>query len=459
MIPTDPAPDIDAVAFNQGSNDPLTAFTNTIGSTVSRTFLAKTAGDYSARLTLSDPEAAFANYRVTIGAAAPSDTYTWNGSVSSNWSDGGNWNGGGAPTPGQNIVIPAGSAQSTIDIDSDQLINTLSIQRDVEFNASPNTTIGLADGEINVSAGNLAIFGSNIAFDNEVSQTGSGSVELHGEAASWTVAESGELIGFGEVSELTILPNGVLSTGDVNGSFTIGDSLDLQGTLVVDVQVYQLTEPDVSSITIGNDVTIAGTSELAFEIALEPTPHQLSAVGSKSATILQATSITGAFGTLMPDGTHIDAGIFLESTSNSGSTFDLSILHAVAGDSNGMNGFDSGDLVIVFAANQYEDGIVGNSNWVSGDWNHDGDFDSGDLVAAFTIGAYEQGAIPAIPASRKTSNIVGPLHREFSAEDNDEDDRVASNLQTTVNGDSDRIANRRRSVRLPARSVDSLFVS
>ena len=459
LVPTDPAPDIDAVAFNAGSTDPLAAFINTTGSAVSRTFLANAAGDYSARLTLSDPEASFANYRVTINSAAPSDTYTWNGSVSSNWSDGGNWDGGIAPTPGQNIVIPVGSAQAVIDIDSDQLINTLSIQRDVEFNANPNTMIGLADGEINVSAGNIAIFGGNITFDNEVSQTGSGSIELHGEAASWTVTESGELIGFGEVSELTVLANGVLSIGDVNSAFMVGDSLDLQGTLVVDVQVYQLTEPDVSSITIGNDVTIAGTSELAFEISLEPTPHQLSAVGSKSATILQATSITGSFGTLLPDGTHIDAGIFLESTSNSGSTFDLSILHAVAGDSDGMNGFDSGDLVVVFAANQYEDGIVGNSNWVSGDWNHDGEFDSGDLVAAFTIGAYEQGAIPAISASRNSSSIVAELRREFMADEGGEDERAADNLPAAVSSDTERHDDRRRSVRLPPRSVDSLFVS
>ena len=459
LIPTDPAPDIDAVAYNEGSPDPLAAFTSSVGSAVSRTFLAGSAGDYSARLTLSDPEAAFASYRVTISAAAPSDTYTWNGSVSGTWSDGGNWDGGIAPAPGQNIVIPAGSDQAVIDIDTDQLINTLTIDRDVEFTANPDTTIGLADGEVNVSVGALAIFGSNIAFANEANQTGNGSVELHGEAASWTVSEAGELVGFGEVSDLTIMPNGVLSVGDVNTAFAVGDSLDLQGTLVVDVQVYQLVEPDVSSITIGNEVSIAGTSELVFDISLEPTPHQLSAVGSKTATILHATTITGSFGMLAANGTHIDAGIFLESTNNTGSTFDLSILHAVAGDSDGMNGFDSGDLVTVFTANQYEDGIVGNSNWVSGDWNHDGEFDSGDLVAAFTIGAYEQGAFAAKPAGRSSTHMDVPLQREFAAGDSNIETRVAEEERANANRDAGRRSDRRRLVRLPPRSVDSLFIS
>ena len=133
--------------------------------------------------------------------------------------------------------------------------------------------------------------------------------------------------------------------------------------------------------------------------------------------------------------------------------------YAVAGDSDGMNGFDSGDLVVVFAANQYEDGIVGNSNWVSGDWNHDGEFDSGDLVAAFTIGAYEQGAIPAIPASRNSASIVAALRLEFMAGESGEDEQVADNVQVTVNSDAERHDDRRRSVRLPPRSVDSLFVS
>jgi hypothetical protein len=61
------------------------------------------------------------------------------------------------------------------------------------------------------------------------------------------------------------------------------------------------------------------------------------------------------------------------------------------GDSNLDGEFGSADLVAVFTANTYEDGIVGNSTWGTGDWNGDAEFDTSDLVAAFVEGAYEKG--------------------------------------------------------------------
>lgn len=61
------------------------------------------------------------------------------------------------------------------------------------------------------------------------------------------------------------------------------------------------------------------------------------------------------------------------------------------GDVNLDGEFNSSDLVEVFQADQYEDGIPMNSGWAEGDWNGDGDFDSGDLVFAFQDGGYEKG--------------------------------------------------------------------
>ena len=65
------------------------------------------------------------------------------------------------------------------------------------------------------------------------------------------------------------------------------------------------------------------------------------------------------------------------------------------GDSNLDGEFNSTDFVVVFTANEYEDGVAGNSTWSEGDWNGDGDFDSADFVAAFTSGGYEMG--PRVP--------------------------------------------------------------
>ncbi|MCA9214303.1 MAG: hypothetical protein KDB27_14625 [Planctomycetales bacterium] len=68
------------------------------------------------------------------------------------------------------------------------------------------------------------------------------------------------------------------------------------------------------------------------------------------------------------------------------------------GDANFDGEFNSGDLVEVFKAGQYEDGIAGNSSWGTGDWNGDGEFDTGDLVAAFKDGGFEAGARTGVNA-------------------------------------------------------------
>ena len=60
------------------------------------------------------------------------------------------------------------------------------------------------------------------------------------------------------------------------------------------------------------------------------------------------------------------------------------------GDANRDGQFNSDDLVLVFQAAEYEDGIVGNSDWSEGDWDGDGEFGSKDLVLAFQFGAYEE---------------------------------------------------------------------
>ena len=68
------------------------------------------------------------------------------------------------------------------------------------------------------------------------------------------------------------------------------------------------------------------------------------------------------------------------------------------GDANLDGEFNSGDLVVVFAAGEYEDDEIGNSGWAEGDWSGDMEFDSADLVVAFAEGGYEMGTKPAVAA-------------------------------------------------------------
>jgi uncharacterized protein YjbI with pentapeptide repeats len=59
------------------------------------------------------------------------------------------------------------------------------------------------------------------------------------------------------------------------------------------------------------------------------------------------------------------------------------------GDANLDGAFNSSDLVDVFTAGQYEDGIRQNSTWTTGDWNGDWDFTTRDIIAAFQDGGFE----------------------------------------------------------------------
>ena len=67
----------------------------------------------------------------------------------------------------------------------------------------------------------------------------------------------------------------------------------------------------------------------------------------------------------------------------------------VVGDANRDGVFNSADLVGIFQAGEYEDGVPKNSTWEEGDWDGDGDFTSGDLVLAFQAGRYFNAATSA----------------------------------------------------------------
>jgi hypothetical protein len=76
------------------------------------------------------------------------------------------------------------------------------------------------------------------------------------------------------------------------------------------------------------------------------------------------------------------------------------------GDANLDLNFDTGDLVQIFQAGQYEDDVVANSTWATGDWNADGEFTSSDLVVAFQDGGYEQGPRVGIAAVPEPSSYL-----------------------------------------------------
>ncbi|MEZ6121293.1 MAG: CotH kinase family protein [Pirellulaceae bacterium] len=79
---------------------------------------------------------------------------------------------------------------------------------------------------------------------------------------------------------------------------------------------------------------------------------------------------------------------------------------SLPGDANRDGVFNSSDLVLVFAAGEFEDAILGNSTWEEGDWNQDGEFTTADLVAAFQQGNYVAAAIRLETLTLASANDV-----------------------------------------------------
>ena len=87
-------------------------------------------------------------------------------------------------------------------------------------------------------------------------------------------------------------------------------------------------------------------------------------------------------------------------------------LNSIIGDANLDGNFTSSDLVHVFQAGEFEDGLTGNSDWSDGDWNGDGEFDTSDLVLAFQEGKFEQS--PGVAAVPEPSMSLGLSFAVFS---------------------------------------------
>lgn len=73
------------------------------------------------------------------------------------------------------------------------------------------------------------------------------------------------------------------------------------------------------------------------------------------------------------------------------------LLNTVYGDVNLDGLFDERDLVSIFEAGRYEDGVPDNTTYAQGDWDGDGDFTSEDLVFVFQLGVYTPSLGQATP--------------------------------------------------------------
>ena len=218
-------------------------------------------------------------------------TRTWTGGSGSSddWNDAGNWLGGQVPQNGDDVLFPAGAAQTHNEnvyaglelgsitfegtggyyIDgnalvlSDGIVSTVSgapvnIYLDIELDASqefestdsasPLQIYGDIDLGVNTltvaGAGLIVLSGDNINGSGGIIKTDDGRLSLQGSGVNWS-------------SWSTVVENGTLSLGRnvgpiISGSLTIGD-----GVGAADSAIVKLYDPgqirDDSSITINSD--------------------------------------------------------------------------------------------------------------------------------------------------------------------------------------------------------------
>ncbi|MCA9198262.1 MAG: hypothetical protein KDA87_12020 [Planctomycetales bacterium] len=342
-------------------------------------------------------------YRLSVEEPRAPEEFEWTGSQCSasgdcRWHHPNNWKtkfgtSDISPEVGADIVFPPTSEQVAIDLYGLRtIVGDMIFDGDYRFynsrDESVSTIIVQGDG-IHVSAGQLVEFGVPIENGNELTQSGDGLVVVNAPAGTWHVSGNGVLAGSGPFKDVTVGQNATLSPGPVSfgqhltGEMTINDTLDISGTIQLDV----VTKSSMDVIRVF-DAFLEG-ARIEFR-------HKAIGYGGETEQFLFADFVDGEFVGLNG---HQGGGFYVEGIRRPVNTdfFELEYYQHVPGDSNLDREFNSADFVTVFQAAKYENNIVGDSTWEEGDWNGDGDFDSSDLVLAFQGAFYEQGPLLAAP--------------------------------------------------------------
>ena len=232
--------------------------------------------------------------------------------------------------------------------------------------------------------------------------------------------------GSGANRTVTVTPVANANGGPATITLTVSDGVNLvTETFNVTVTpvndpptISQIADPTVRSgastgpisFTVGDidhastALTVEATSDNEDLIPVDRIV--LAGVGSERSVSI--TPLSGQSGGLVQVTLTVSDGTDIATRS-----FVVTVSPAVIGDSTNDGLFNTADMVAVFQAGEYEDGVDGNSVWEEGDWNGDGDFDSGDMVSAFQTGLYEIGAQPGRPSIAPTSTLDSNLSAEL----------------------------------------------
>lgn len=206
----------------------------------------------------------------------------------------------------------------------------------------------------------------------------------------------------------------LLGSGTILGSLTVEEGL-INPQLITDATIQLPIEGDLTQSSLSHLnfdmvsledhdlITVSGTAQIDGRITLRAADDFQPSLG-ETIDVLTAASVTGNF-------TQIDnvgiPGTLLGYAPIYGPD-KVSFRASLIADVNLDNEFNSTDLILIFQAGQYEDGIEDNSTWFEGDWTGDGDFGTADLIAAFQTGVFETGPVAAATPIPETTGLLGP---------------------------------------------------
>jgi hypothetical protein len=126
--------------------------------------------------------------------------------------------------------------------------------------------------------------------------------------------------------------------------------------------------------------------------------RSLGAVGDAAETIILAderVTIDGTFTNAPAPDAHLGQGVFLQSVDYAGTTTDVHVRQAAAGDTNGDGEVDNTDLQLILAGNKFDNTASGPADWTLGDFNGDAEVTNADLQLILRTGFFGTGPYTA----------------------------------------------------------------
>jgi hypothetical protein len=271
-----------------------------------------------------------------ISATAPvagTHQFTWDSDQDGVWSDRLVWNANSLSERDRMVPHAWGTARYAVTIDRPNAELTVVLDRDARVES------------VQVAESLELAAGQSLTVDTRLDVLG-----------------GGRLTGSGTLGGL-VVNQGQVIPGSASGPMVVSAyQQEAAGQLVIDMRA----DP-TASLQVSQDAQLDGRLQLLVDLS------SLVPDSTLVADFVAAASIHGDFSQrivndlVIDDDGHIANGRFLRTTVTA-TTAQASIYTALPGDADGNGLFDSTDLIQVFSVGQYEDAVVGNSDWTGGDW-------------------------------------------------------------------------------------------